>query len=132
MQLAFFFFFCYNATSIELSDMLLPPPDKCTALQPGACEIDVTCATSDKEAKLKRCDTRGPCECNLSASEGHCRHIYSVCHEETYFSPACGITSYQSLSSVTESFSQQSNNTPSLNATPSPIREFLNVKFHYR
>lgn len=57
------------------------------------------------EAKLRRRDTRGLCDCNLSASEGHCRHIYSLCHEETYFSSACGIAAYQrvSLSSVMRS-----------------------------
>lgn len=85
----------------------------------------------DKEAKLKRRDTRGLRECNLSASEGHCRHIYSLCHEETYFSSACGITSYQRCSPVTESFIQQCNKIVSLCAIPSMIRAFFNVKFHY-
>lgn len=85
----------------------------------------------DKETKLKRHDTRGLCKCNLSASEGHCRHIYSLCHEETYFSNACGITSYQRLSPVTESFPQQRNKIVSLYAIPSIIRLFFNVKFHY-
>lgn len=76
----------------------------------------------DKEVKLKRHDTRGLCKCNLSASEGHCRHIYSLCHEETYFCPACGITSYQRLSLVTKSFPQQCNKIASLYAIPCVIR----------
>lgn len=61
------------------------------------------------EAKPRRHDTRGLCECNLSASEGHCRHIYSPCHKETYFSSASGITAYQRLSPGTESFPQHCN-----------------------
>lgn len=83
------------------------------------------------EAKLRRRDTRGLCECNLSASEGHCRHIYSLCHEETYFSSACGIAAYQRLSPGTESFPQQCNKIVSLCATPAMIRVFFNVQFHY-
>lgn len=44
---------------------------------------------SDKEAEQRRHDTKGLCKCNLSAPEGHCRHIYSACHEGTYFSSSC-------------------------------------------
>lgn len=39
-----------------------------------------------RSKRRKRHDTRGLRQGNLSASEGHCRHIYSLCHEGTYFS----------------------------------------------
>lgn len=79
-----------------------------------------------QEAKLKYHDTRGLRKCNLSASEGHCRHIYSLCHEETYFSSACGITSYKRLSPV-ESFPQQCNKNVSLYV---PIPSMIGVSFN--
>lgn len=83
----------------------------------------------------QRSKGKTPCHqravCNLSASEGRCRHIYSLCHEEMYFSPACGITPYQHLSPITECVPQQCRKIISLFAIPSMIRVFINVKFNY-
>lgn len=59
--------------------------------------------------------------CNLAASEGYCRHIYSLCHGETYFSPACGIARYQRLSAEAESFPQQCTTIVSPHAIPSNV-----------
>lgn len=76
----------------------------------------------DKEVKLKRHDTRGLQKCNLSASEGHSRNIYSLYHEETYFChhiSAFSLWLKVSLSSVIRLCP----------CMPSVIRAFFNVDF---
>lgn len=71
-------------------------------------------------------------ECNSSAAEGRCGHIYSVCHRETYFSPTRptrAVTAHQRL--WLGFFSQQRNEIPSQRATAAAARAFVKVQAHY-
>lgn len=96
----------------------------------------------NKRGKTKRLKDKEAKGGNAMTPEGCGRVIYQLlkatadtfthCVMKEHISPrACGITSYQRLPPVTESFPQHCNKILSLCAIPSLMRVFLNVKFHY-